>query len=111
VRSTFSEQILKSEEDVFLIIYSQDCEECPDILDEVKAIANDLAINKNLKFAKIDYSANEIREITVTKIPQVLFFSANLKHKPVNVNEPLHYQGMLKFLKEHVSFPWIEPKT
>lgn len=58
--------------------------------------------------AKCDSTQNEIAGVEVKGFPTIKFFPGNDTKKQVEFNGERNTEGILNWLKEHTTHPWVE---
>lgn len=71
-------------------------------------VAEKLEANPNIVIAKCDSTANEIAAVSVKGFPTLKFWPGNNKKKVMDFNGDRTTEGILKWLKENSSHPWVE---
>lgn len=70
--------------------------------------AEKLEANPNVVIAKCDSTANEIAGVEVKGFPTLKFWSGKNKKTSVEFNGDRTTEGILNWLKENTSHPWVE---
>lgn len=60
--------------------------------------------------AKIDATANEVPGVNIRGFPTIKFFPGNNKSNPVEFDGERTEEGIISWLKDHVSHEWVEPQ-
>jgi protein disulfide-isomerase A1 len=71
-------------------------------------LAAKLAHIPNLVIAKMDSTANEVPGVKVQGFPTIKFYPANKKNAPLDFNGDRTEEGFIKYLKEHMTVPWVD---
>lgn len=106
VGKNFNEIVRDSNQDVLLEFYAPWCGHCKQLEPKYNEVAKRLIDNKNLVIAKIDATANEVPGISVRGFPTIKFFPANNKSSPVDFDGARDEEGIINWLKDHVTHPW-----
>jgi len=75
---------------------------------EWDAAAERLQANPNIVIAKCDATANEIPDIQIQGYPTLKFFPNGSKNSPVEFNGDRNADGIIAFLKEKTTHPWVD---
>ncbi|XP_020207731.1 protein disulfide isomerase-like 1-6 [Cajanus cajan] len=86
VGKTFDDEILRSEKDVLLEVFTPWCMNCEATSKQVEKLAKHYKGSSNLIFARIDASANEHPKLEVNDYPTLLLFRANEKANPIKLS-------------------------
>jgi protein disulfide-isomerase A1 len=66
------------------------------------------AVNPNIVIAKCDATANEIPNVEIKGYPTIRYFPGNNKTKSEEFNGDRSTEGIIAWLKEHTTHPWVE---
>lgn len=66
------------------------------------------AVNPNIVIAKCDATANEIPNVEIKGYPTLRFFPGNNKSKVGEFDGDRSAEGIISWLKEHTTHPWVE---
>ena len=69
----------------------------------MKSISSKLKKVKNLIFARIDFSKNDIDEVVIEELPHILFYPSDDKQNPIRYSNDLDYSSLISFLKLHTT--------
>lgn len=86
VGKTFDELILNSPDNILLEIHTPWCITCETTSKQMEKLAKHFKGLDNLIFARIDASLNEHPKLQVDDYPTLLFYSADDKTKPIQLN-------------------------
>lgn len=108
VGKNFEQMVLNDEQDVLVEFYAPWCGHCKQLAPKYDAVAAKLAHMKNLVIAKMDSTENEVEGIAIKGFPTLKFFKKGEKQTPIEFNGDRTEEGIIKFLKENVSFAWTD---
>nr|CAB3467133.1 unnamed protein product [Digitaria exilis] len=108
VGRTFDSSVLESPQDVFLEVYTPWCVDCEAISKNVEKVAKHFSGLDNLKFARIDASANEHPKLNVNNYPTLFIYPAEDKSNPIKVSKKLSVKDMAKLIKEKLQISDVE---
>lgn len=91
--------------------YAPWCGHCKTLAPKWEKAAELLANNPNIVIAKLDSTANEVPSVSVKGFPTLKFFPGNNKKAPIDYEGDRTEEGIIKFLKEKTTHPWVEAKT
>lgn len=66
-------------------------------------MANSLKNVRNLIFATVELSENDIDNIDFSELPTFLFYSRKTKENPIRFRESILQDNFIAFLKSHVT--------
>ena len=69
----------------------------------MKNAANSLKNVRNLVFATVDLSENDIDNVDFSELPAFLFYSRKTKENPVRFRDMVLQDSLIAFLKSHVT--------
>ena len=101
VGTTFEERVINSDESAFIEFYAPWCGACKELAPKFEKVATALK-GEALLVAKMDVTANGIDAkygLDIKSFPQVYFFPALDKLKPVQYSGPKEVEPMVKFLQ------------
>lgn len=70
--------------------------------------AKTIAGNSNIVIAKLDSTLNEVEGVSVRGFPTLKFYPGNDKSNPIDFEGERTTEGILKWLKEKTTHPWVE---
>ncbi|KAJ5066858.1 protein disulfide isomerase [Anaeramoeba ignava] len=104
VYSNWDDIIMKPDHDVFLMIYSELCQECKEVSIQFEELAKKLSKTKKLTFAKIDGFKNNLKfDYALSQYPTMVLFTAKNKPKYIVYEGEKTSKSMAEFLKKNVS--------
>ena len=104
VGKTFEKEVINNDKDIMLIFYAPWCNHCKEFMPKYEEAANKLKENDKLILAKIDGSANEVENITISGFPTLFFFPGNKKNeKPIQYNGKRTTEDLIEFIKKYSS--------
>jgi thiol-disulfide isomerase/thioredoxin len=109
VGKTFNELVVNNDKDVFVSFSSEWCGPCKQLEPVFEKLAIKLANNPNIVLVKIDAQSNETPDFPVNNYPQLKFFLKGRKVDPIDYQMPRNFDNMLMFLKQHTTYPWVNP--
>ena len=83
VSDNFEKEIIEYEHDSMVMFYLPWCEHCKDLEPIYTEIANEFAVNKGLIISKIDSSLNDVKGVTITSFPTILYYKKGEKSRPI----------------------------
>jgi len=108
VGKNFEQIVLNDEQDVLMEYYAPWCGHCKSLAPKYDALAAKVAHMKNLVIAKMDSTENEVEGVAIKGFPTIKFYKKGQKQNPMDFDGDRTEEGMIKFLKENVSFPWTD---
>nr|AFK38080.1 unknown [Lotus japonicus] len=102
VGKTFDDEILTSKNDVLLEVFSPWCFNCEEISKQVEKLAKHYKGSSNLKFAKIDGSANEHPQLQVNDYPTLLLYRADDKSNPIKLSTKSSLKELAASINKHL---------
>lgn len=69
-----------------------------------------LKVNPNVALYSVDATANEVPSVKISGFPTIKFYPGNAKDAPVDFDGDRSEEGIIKFLKEKSTHPWVEIK-
>lgn len=87
--------------------YAPWCGHCKALAPIYEQVAKKLAENPNIVIAKCDATANEVPGVEIQSFPTLKFWKNGQKQQPIPFEGDRDLEGILKFLEEHTSHPWI----
>ena len=104
VGKTFEKEVINNDKDIMLIFYAPWCNHCKEFMPKYEEAANKLKENDKLILAKIDGSANEVENITISGFPTLFFFPGNKKNeKPIQYNGKRTTENLIEFINKYSS--------
>ena len=105
VGKTFEKEVINNDKDIMVMFYAPWCNHCKEFMPKYEEAAKILKKNNKLILAKIDGSANEVEQVTITGFPTILFFRGNKKNeKPLQYNGKRTTKDIIQFIKKHSSY-------
>lgn len=102
VGSTFQETVLDSDKNVMVVMATDRCSPCDEMVALVTKVATKHRKNKKLIFATFDPRSNDAPpEFTVTKFPTVYFVPAGQDARPVQYSGGLDAGSLELFIVEN----------
>jgi len=62
----------------------------------------------DLIIAKIDATENEVPNVIIKGFPTIKLYKKGEKDSPVEFGDDRTEEGIIKFLKENVSYEWVD---
>lgn len=59
--------------------------------------------NTNVVFAEIDFTANELAEISIQGYPTIFFFKKGLKNEPIKYEGDRSKKSLIEFIKQNTA--------
>jgi len=110
VGKNWDQEVLNSDKDVLVKFYAPWCGHCKTLAPKWEEAAKRLSNNPNILIAKLDSTANEVPGVSVKSFPTLKFFPKGNKKNPVDFEGDRTEEGIINFLKEKTTHPWVEPK-
>ena len=106
VGTNYKKYVIENDKDVIIYFYAPWCEKCKDFYPKYERLARKLRNkNKNLMFAKLDATENDIEYFAVNKYPTIKFYPGNKKDKePINISNKLGIVEILDIIKENAYY-------
>ena len=103
VGKTYKRDVIDNDKDVVIYFYAPWCEKCQSFYPKYERLARKLRKrNKNLLFAKMDATENDIEYFAVNKYPTIKFYPGNKKDvAPIHIGNKLGIVEMLDIIKEN----------
>ena len=103
VGSNYEEEVINSDKDVMVLFYAPWCGHCKSLHPKYEKMAKKLKPkNKKLLIAKIDYTENEVENISIEGFPTIKFYPANKKkEQPIDYSGDRSIEDMVKFIKQN----------
>ena len=108
VGNNWVEEVLESDKESFAYIYAPWCGHCQHFAPVFEKLAKQFASNKNVKFVKIDATANDLPQFpAVQGFPTIAYITKG-------DNPFVMYEGdrsesdIVRFIKENTKFDWVE---
>ena len=73
-------------------------------------MAKRVSNNENLIIAKIDITANEVPGVNISSYPTIKFYPNKKKYSPIDFEGTREVDDMINWLKEKVTYPWVEER-
>ncbi|EAS03751.2 protein disulfide-isomerase (macronuclear) [Tetrahymena thermophila SB210] len=108
VGKSFDDLVINSNKDVLVEFYAPWCGHCKQLAPIYDAVAKKLSHNHNIVIAKIDSTANEVPGVNIRGFPTIKFYQNGKKSTPLDFEGDRTEEGILKYLKEKTTFPWVE---
>ncbi|CAK8535790.1 unnamed protein product [Lathyrus sativus] len=102
VGKTFDDEILNSEKDVILEVFTPWCFNCEDTTKQVEKLAKHYKGSSNLIFLRIDASANEHPKLQVNDFPTLLLYKANDKANPIKLPTKASLKELAASINKHI---------
>ena len=101
VGTNYKKYVIENDKDVVVYFYAPWCEHCKNFYPRFERLARKLnKRNKNLLFAKMDATENDIEYFAVNKYPTIKFYPGNAKDKePIHLSNKLGIVDMLDVIK------------
>jgi len=100
--------VLDNDKDVLVEFYAPWCGHCKQLAPKYEAAAKRLSVNKNIVIAKVDATANEVHGVQIKSYPTLKYYPGNKKSAPVDFEGAREEEGIITWLKEHTTHPWVE---
>ncbi|CAI8584841.1 unnamed protein product [Vicia faba] len=101
VGKTFDDEILNSEKDVILEVFTPWCFNCEDTSKQVEKLAKHYKGSSNLVFSRIDASVNEHSKLQVNDFPTLLLYKANDKTTPIKLPTKASLKELAASINKH----------
>ena len=103
VGKTYKRDVIDNDKDIVIYFYAPWCEKCKLFYPKYERLARKLKNrNKNLLFAKMDATENDIEYFAVNKYPTIKFYPGNKKNvAPIHIGNKLGIVEMLDIIKEN----------
>ena len=103
VRTNYNKYVIDNDNDVVVYFYAPWCEKCQNFYPKYERLARKLKNkNKNLLFAKMDATENDIEYFAINKYPTIKFYPGNKKDKePIHICNRLGIVEMLDIIKKN----------
>ena len=103
VRTNYNKYVIDNDNDVVVYFYAPWCEKCQNFYPKYERLARKLKNkNKNLLFAKMDATENDIEYFAINKYPTIKFYPGNKKDKePIHISNRLGIVEMLDIIKKN----------
>lgn len=102
VGKTFDDEILSSEKDVLLEVFTPWCINCEATSKQVEKLAKHYKGSSNLIFARIDASANEHPKLQVNDYPTLLLYRADDKANPIKLSTKSSLKELAASINKYV---------
>lgn len=110
VQRTFKAEVIDTDQDVLVEFYAPWCGHCKELQPKYAALATNLKDVKTIVIAKVNAEANEIPQIKIEGFPTIKLWPAGKKVEPVPYTGERTEEGLMAFLKEHVTHKWFGDK-
>ena len=102
VGTNYKKYVIDNDKDIMIYFYAPWCEKCKNFYPKYERLARKLNIkNKDLIFAKMDVTENDIEYFAVNKYPTIKFYPGNKKDvEPINISNKLNIVEMLDIIKQ-----------
>jgi hypothetical protein len=108
---TFDEIVKNKERDVMVLFTSSGCELCTVFGKTYSKVGETFKDTRNLDFATIDMSKNDVEGLTIAYFPQVLFYPAGDKKMGLEYDSGTDHQQVVDFVKKKATVPLFEEFT
>jgi len=106
VGKTFKREVIDNDVDTMIMFYSPTCPHCI----KLKPIYFELSKKyTKIKWCVIDATANEVEGVFIDGYPTVFLYPAGKKDAPLKTEDNSE-EYLIKFIKEHSTFPIEDPK-
>eukprot|EP00825_Cyclidium_porcatum_P035979 TRINITY_DN377_c0_g1_i3.p3 TRINITY_DN377_c0_g1~~TRINITY_DN377_c0_g1_i3.p3 ORF type:complete len:213 (+),score=49.64 TRINITY_DN377_c0_g1_i3:782-1420(+) len=109
VGKSFEDEVLRNNKDVLVKFYAPWCSNCQALAPFWIEAATLLANNKNIVIAEFDATENEQSYVTIKGYPTIKFWPGKSKDKPIDFDGQKTTEGIINWLKEKTTYPWVEP--
>ncbi|CEM30929.1 unnamed protein product [Vitrella brassicaformis CCMP3155] len=103
VGRTFVSQVLDVPYDVFVKFEAPWCGHCRKMEPDFKRLARQLRHVRDIRFARIDATRNELEGIEIEGYPSLILFKRDAKRRPVEYSGTRNYDDMLMFLQRQAT--------
>jgi protein disulfide-isomerase A1 len=108
VGKDFQNLVINNQKDVFVKFYAPWCGHCKQLAPVWDELAEKLASNPNIVIANCDATTNEIPEVEIQSFPTLKFWKNGQKDTPIAFSGDRDLEGLLKFVQENSSHPWVD---
>ena len=102
----FQETVLNEENDVFLMVYSRDCEACKKFKKVMVKIAEKYKEISNLRFVMINGIDNDVPDVEVVYVPSFYLYKRGRKDSPIFLEDHREEEKIVDFLRENLGWQW-----
>lgn len=99
---------MDNNKDVLVEFYAPWCGHCKQLAPKYEAAAQKLKANPNIVIAKVDATANEVPGVNIRSFPTLKFWPGNKKGSPVDFDGAREEDGIIQWIKDHTTHPWVE---
>jgi protein disulfide-isomerase A1 len=111
VGKNWQDEVINNNKDVLVKFYAPWCGHCKTLAPKWEEAAKQLSNNPNIVIAKIDSTLNEVPGVSIKGFPTLKFFPAGKKSSPIDFDGDRTEEGIIKFLKEKSSHPWVDSEA
>lgn len=108
VGKNFEQLVMDNDADVMVEYYAPWCGHCKSLAPKYEAMAAKLLHNNKIVIAKMDATENEVPGVNIKGFPTIKFYKNGSKNAPMDFDGDRTEEGMIKFLKENASHPWVD---
>ena len=101
-----NETVMNEEYDVFMMVYSLDCEACKMFKKLLVKVAEKYKEISNLKFVMINGVENDIPDLEVVYVPSFYLFKRGKKDSPIFLEDHRDEEKIVEFLRENLGWQW-----
>eukprot|EP00922_Rhytidocystis_sp_ex-Travisia-forbesii_P056944 GHVS01084285.1.p1 GENE.GHVS01084285.1~~GHVS01084285.1.p1 ORF type:complete len:594 (-),score=117.91 GHVS01084285.1:335-2116(-) len=103
VGHSFDSEVRESQKEVFVEFYAPWCGHCRKMEPALKELATRLKPVDGVVIAKVDATRNEVKDISFSGYPTVMFFAAGKKNAPMMYHGNRSVEDMMRWIKERAS--------
>lgn len=109
VGNNWVEEVLESEKESFAYIYAPWCGHCQHFAPVFEKLARQFSNNKNIKFVKIDATANDLTNFpAVQGFPTIAYITKKGDQPFVMYEGDRSEKDIVNFIKSNTKFDWVE---
>jgi len=110
VQKTFHAEVIEADQDVLVEFYAPWCGHCKELQPKYSALATSLKDVKTVVIAKVNAETNELPQVKIEGFPTIKLWPAGKKNAPIDYHGERTEEGLVTFLKEHVTHKWFGDK-